>query len=678
MKKKVFLNIFLVLIVLSIIVPVGLVVAFGPVLDSNYNFDSDFSNNLYSSVYTNNSSAQTFTIGTRDVTVSSIKVYGKRTLLPGSTNLSIYAVNGSGYPTGSILTSGTLNASTWGTSPEWVDFDVTDLLLSANTKYALCLRSNGGTVANYTGYGTDDTSTSYTGGGYFSSTDNGSTWTSNTSRDLGFEVYGYISNAQNFYSSSDDGELYNNNATYATCRTSATGTVNDLDISARVGQDNVSSINWIYRTSLFFDTSSLPDGATITGAKLYFYGKTDSSTTNFNMTVVDASNIGSPMISGDYYAVYEKSTSLGTLSTASYTTGVYNSITLSSTGLLSISRVGDTKLALRSDRDIAGTTPTGAEYVLIYTGEMGSGYAPYLAVEYTEPSGLANPDYLTISSVKVFSNYDVSGDKLFCVLYNVEYSAGPPAQNPGDYFDIQLISGATVIAQTGIPNWGMSPGSIYLGANNSITLGGDYQIRIMGSNLYSSPMYYTYDIGSGDWVGSAMGLLDNWVKSSANVISDYYNVAMSEYFNSKWVLNDYGGALFIAGIPGLDDQRPGLFKGINVDFSGGNESNADYTYANTLNSSTSLGAKTQAALNALGVTLGVGGTFFGGFFWGFIMLVVCGVIVLATGNSLLGLVMSIIILICGVVLGVIPPVFIAVFGLVCAAGMLYVIWGKTA
>lgn len=428
-----------------------------------------------------------------------------------------------------------------------------------------------------------------------------------------------------------------------------------------------------------FDTSALPDNADISSAVLYFYGKSDSSTTDFNITAVSGDNIGSPMVAGDYYAAYEKTTSLGTLATSSYAVGSYNSITLSNTSLNEISKIGYTNLVLRSSRDIAGTTPTGDEYVTIYMGEMGVGYYPYLVITYTQDAYLNAPDFLTISSVGIFNNYDISGDKLFCVLYNVEYTSGPPAQMPEDYINIQLVDDGTVVGQSKLPNWGMAPGSIYVTSGMGIDWGEDYEIRLVGTDKYDDTVYYSYEVQDSDWIGISTILLDNWVMQSANSISDYYDEETTEYYQGEWVLNSYGGVLFRDGIPGLDLIRPNIFKEKTVDPSQyGTDTDPDYSYQNTLNASNSLGAMTMNALNDLGETSGVGGTFLAGFFWFFLMMVICGSVLFYTNSALLGLLFSIPFLIVGGLFGIVPLVVIAVLGLVCAAAIMYTVWGKIA
>lgn len=197
-----------------------------------------------------------------------------------------------------------------------------------------------------------------------------------------------LAGTNSYYTSSSDGYLSCVSTVYGTTRTSTTATdTYKTAIELRVGQFYFDPHYVIHRTALYFDTSSIPDGATITAAYLKVYGYWDSSVTDFNITIQNGMPTypHDPLVSGDYY--YDNySSDGGSLSTAGFVEGAYSSITLNSTGRSWISKTGTTKFLLRSSRDINGDTPTGLEYVSIYSYEMGSGYQPYLEVTYTATS----------------------------------------------------------------------------------------------------------------------------------------------------------------------------------------------------------------------------------------------------------------------------------------------------
>ena len=73
------------------------------------------------------------------------------------------------------------------------------------------------------------------------------------------------------------------------------------------------------------------------------------------------------------------------------------------------------------------------------------------------------------------------------------------------------------------------------------------------------------------------------------------------------------------------------------------------------------------AFDSLGDEFGVGGDFLATIFWLFVMLMVSGVAVVASGNSTVGVAMSIPMIFIGNYLGVIPLVITALLGVGSAA-----------
>ncbi|HBC89534.1 MAG TPA: hypothetical protein DCZ94_21565 [Lentisphaeria bacterium] len=149
----------------------------------------------------------------------------------------------------------------------------------------------------------------------------------------------------------------------------------------------------IYRSFLFFDTSSITNNAIINSATLSLYGERDQSDTDFNIAIQN----GQPTYPADTIALADYnylncqySSNGGQLTSSGWNTAGYNDIPLNSNGLLWINKTGTTKLCLRSSRDIAGTTPTANtnEYVTFWAQQKGTIYRPYLTVNYTAISAL--------------------------------------------------------------------------------------------------------------------------------------------------------------------------------------------------------------------------------------------------------------------------------------------------
>lgn len=142
-----------------------------------------------SSFYDSNWIAQTFTT-TTSFNTTSIKIKVKRTGTPGAITIGIRAVDGDSKPTGSDLTSGTLDYTDLidDGDTEWIVLPLTDYTLSASTTYALVIRSAGGDTSNKYEARIETTGT-YSGGNNLTSDDSGSSWTAATN-DILFDLYG--------------------------------------------------------------------------------------------------------------------------------------------------------------------------------------------------------------------------------------------------------------------------------------------------------------------------------------------------------------------------------------------------------------------------------------------------------------------------------------------------------
>jgi len=198
-----------------------------------------------------------------------------------------------------------------------------------------------------------------------------------------------------FNSTASDGELRCWNSSYSVAHDASDASgVQDAITSVIVGQDVFLGLRAIYRSALYFDTSSLPDNAYIISATLSLYGRHNGSQTDFDITIVDGFLLDDPLVAGDYGDLLNQTTSGGVFNTAGFSTSGYNVIPLNSVGMGWISKTGMTKLGLRSSRDINANEPvfTELEYVKFHSNEEGVGYRPKLVVSYYElPSPSAVP-----------------------------------------------------------------------------------------------------------------------------------------------------------------------------------------------------------------------------------------------------------------------------------------------
>ncbi len=150
----------------------------------------------------------------------------------------------------------------------------------------------------------------------------------------------------------------------------------------------------IYRSYLFFDTSSIPDDLELLSAKILLFGESDTSW-DFNIVIQNGQpdHPHNPLIKYDYYKTYYSGNG-GEIHTSSWSTSEYNEIILNDNGINWINKEGITKFCLRSNRDIDSTPPIqNFETISFYSREKGIDYAPKLVVEYeTENNPPEIPD----------------------------------------------------------------------------------------------------------------------------------------------------------------------------------------------------------------------------------------------------------------------------------------------
>jgi len=178
------------------------------------------------------------------------------------------------------------------------------------------------------------------------------------------------------YSLKQDCLIYKGDAVFNTAWIATSGIIQNTS-TANVGLFK-SATYAVYRSFLYFDTSSIPDDAIVSSAVLNIYV---SSNIGGDDVVVQNGQPGRPSqppAVGDYNKAYYggdggKKTGL--------TTGAYNIINLNVSGLSWLNLSGMTKLCLRESSDILGTTPTANDYFIFRTeGYAGTTYDPYIVV----------------------------------------------------------------------------------------------------------------------------------------------------------------------------------------------------------------------------------------------------------------------------------------------------------
>jgi len=159
------------------------------VLGDSKNSESTSGDDSNTACYDSNYVAQTFTIGSSGITLTSIKIKVKRTGTPGAITIGVYAVDGDSKPTGSALDEETLDYTDLidDGDTEWITLPVT-YDLSSETMYSLVVSVSGGDTDNKYDVRTVSAG-GYDDGNILTSDDGGSSWTA-SSEDIVFELFG--------------------------------------------------------------------------------------------------------------------------------------------------------------------------------------------------------------------------------------------------------------------------------------------------------------------------------------------------------------------------------------------------------------------------------------------------------------------------------------------------------
>lgn len=186
------------------------------------------------------------------------------------------------------------------------------------------------------------------------------------------------------YSSTADGYIESNSATYSTARAGG-GTLNAIaaanfcNLGQRLGGDY-----YCYEAFLDFDTSSIPDDATITAVELSLCGNgDDSSVTDFDLEA-RLHDWGASLTTADWVAGADLGgkTLLASKATSGWSASAYNAFTENGSNFRdNINKTGVTRILICSSRHRAGNAPTGNEYVGFLAAEWSSD--PKLVVTYT-------------------------------------------------------------------------------------------------------------------------------------------------------------------------------------------------------------------------------------------------------------------------------------------------------
>lgn len=197
-----------------------------------------------------------------------------------------------------------------------------------------------------------------------------------------------------FIGSAVDVRITGESGTYATAR--STATYHTAAGNLRVGQ-TVGTNYYVYRSFLYFDTSTIPGGDTVTAATLGVKVAADYTVyQDFNLKAyvydwkaVDAGTRDDVFDLGTAGSLSSTAATLCAAASATSThgAGTWHTFALAGAELNGVIKGGISRFALRSDRDIANTTPTANEYQEFYEGSAAGANSPYLEVTHRTETG---------------------------------------------------------------------------------------------------------------------------------------------------------------------------------------------------------------------------------------------------------------------------------------------------
>jgi len=182
------------------------------------------------------------------------------------------------------------------------------------------------------------------------------------------------------YNSSTSGYVRNTSLTsWSDTRDAITGNNSGTDAQSLPVAAYRDTFYQIFRSFFYFDTSEIPDTATITSAKLYMYAVFTGGTA---ISVCEGTQ--SDTLANEDFDSYSGS-EYGHITT---NTSAYVALSFNAQGISDINKSGVTKLCLRDyTYDYLNATPTGGDQYSIYTAQYSDeSKRMYLEIEYETES----------------------------------------------------------------------------------------------------------------------------------------------------------------------------------------------------------------------------------------------------------------------------------------------------
>lgn len=173
---------------------------------------------------------------------------------------------------------------------------------------------------------------------------------------------------------------------------------------------------------------------------------------------------------------------------------------------------------------------------------------------------LDNPDSVSIGEAYVFEDVLETGDQLFFIRYDVEYSPSPNTSAEETWQAALYEDGGGLVASRPLNYYQHNIISLYLDAGDAITTGDPHEIRVMGmpsvfDNLTEGLNMRTHTCSAGEYKeGDTIG---SYMITVAGTLQTDWGITL---LSSNDKLNDTGAAFFTDAVPGLGTIDPTIFQ----------------------------------------------------------------------------------------------------------------------
>lgn len=311
------------------------------------------------------------------------------------------------------------------------------------------------------------------------------------------------------FTAANDGRVQNGSTTYATAAAGggSFGTSpNTTETDGFVGQSFSTPNYLIHQLFYEFDTSSIPDTATIASVVFSVKGTSggDNSATDFNVLALGYDWSSGGLTTADWRTPTQLTalTTLATFNTAGFSTNYMDFTSAGAAFNSYVNKTGSTFLMLASDRNAAGTTPTGLENIQVVMADTtGTASDPKLTVTYLVSGEVAAPTYLGKTAFQ-------SGTGSL----SVDFSALDVGTRATNDWLIILVESAneTIATPTGFTQFSSSPqgqgtaaaiGGIRLGAFYKVSDGTETTVTVADSGNHTCAIGFVARPPSGYTIG---------------------------------------------------------------------------------------------------------------------------------------------------------------------------------